>query len=141
MSLEQNKELVRRFYSTIDTQGMQAADPYLASDFRAIASGAPAPLDAEAFKQFGAAFYSACPDLRHNLHDLIADGDRVVARLTATGSHRAELMGIAASGKALQIGAISAFRLEGGRIAELSIAIDMLGLLQQIGAAPTPAGV
>lgn len=70
---------------------------------------------------------------------MFSSGDRVVARWTGTGNHRGELMGLAPTGKPIDVDAISIFRIADGKIAEKWTVWDALGLLQQVGAAPAPA--
>jgi steroid delta-isomerase-like uncharacterized protein len=140
VSTNANKDLIRRFYTTIDRDGTGAADPFLTQDCAVNMTGAPGQLDRETFKQFGAGFYAAFPDLRHNVEDMVAEGDRLVARLRVTGTHRGDLMGIAASGRPVDFGAISAFTIRDGQVAAISVAIDMLAMLQQVGAVPATAG-
>jgi steroid delta-isomerase-like uncharacterized protein len=82
-------------------------------------------------------YRDAFPDLRLNICDLLADGDKVVLRWTARGSHRGELRGIAPTGKEITTTGITIFRIADGRIAEEWVNWDTLGLLQQLGAIPT----
>ena len=75
--------------------------------------------------------------MRDEVDDLIAEGDRVVARGVSRGTHRGEFMGIPAGGKEVAVNWISLFRLTPeGRIQEARVAFDQFGLMQQIGALP-----
>jgi predicted SnoaL-like aldol condensation-catalyzing enzyme len=71
--------------------------------------------------------------------DLVAEGDKVAARRSYKGTHRGELLGIPPTGKPVQIGGISIFRLAGGKITEHWEQIDGLALMQQLGVVPAPA--
>ena len=78
----------------------------------------------------------AFPDVRMVVDDVMEDGDRVAVRWHATGTHNGELMGLAPTGRSVEVTGISIDRWDGDRIAESWINWDTHGLLQQIGAAP-----
>ena len=80
----------------------------------------------------------ALADARFVIDDEIAEGDRVVVRVTASARQVGEFMGAPASGKSYEIGEIHIFRLRGGRIAEHWHQFDRIGMLQQLGAMPAP---
>jgi predicted ester cyclase len=67
---------------------------------------------------------------------LIAEGDKVAARLTARGTHNGDFQGIRPTGKPISFTGMRFYRLVGGRIAEEWANFDSLGLMQQLGAAP-----
>ena len=69
---------------------------------------------------------------------MIAEGDRVVARYSARGTHLGELMGIAPTGREITLTGIAIRRFSEGRIAETREEYDALGLLHQLGAGPLP---
>ena len=70
---------------------------------------------------------------------MIAEGDKVVGRVTMRGTHRGALMGIAPTGKHVTMTGIGIFRVEEGKIAEMWDNQDVLGLMQQLGAIPQMA--
>ena len=78
------------------------------------------------------------PDLRITLEDDIAEEDKVVSRWTAQVTHQGELMGIAPTGNQVTIMGITIHRIEDGKIVEEWENWDALGLMQQIGAIPSP---
>ncbi|MGE0028181.1 MAG: ester cyclase [Thermoleophilia bacterium] len=85
------------------------------------------------FKMFTAAF----PDLRMNPDAILVDGDTAVARVTATGTHQGEFMGVPATGRPIDVQVIDIIRfLPDGMAAEHWGVFDALGLMQQIGAVP-----
>ena len=92
----------------------------------------------EAYKQFLSMYITAFPDLQFTVEDMIAEGDRVVARCTTRGSHQGTLMGIPPSGKRVTITGISITRIANGKAVEDWVNFDTLGMLQQIGAIPMP---
>ena len=89
-------------------------------------------------KQFVSMIRSAVPDLRITLEDDIAEGDKVVSRWRAQGTHQGELMGIAPTNNQVMITGITIHRIEEGKIVEEWENWDALGLMQQIGAVPSP---
>ncbi len=144
MSAEENKALVGRFNEGIqqffrdgDVSGL---DEICSSDF--VHHGPGMPPDLEGFKQMGVMFRSAISDMEVVVEDVIAEGDRVVDRITVRGTHTGELMGVPASGKRFEIEEVHIARIADGKIVERWSHADMLGLLQQIGgipASPVPA--
>jgi len=85
------------------------------------------------------AYRVAFPDLRMSFEDQISQGDRVVTRWTATGTHLGEFIGIPATGRAAVVSGIFIHRVADGLIAETWTSFDGLGLLQQLGVIPTGA--
>jgi steroid delta-isomerase-like uncharacterized protein len=76
----------------------------------------------------------AFPDLKMNVVDVLADGDRVAVRWTATGTQEGPLDGIPPTGRAGQLRGLTIFRFERGLIKEEWTAFDRLDLLRQLGA-------
>ena len=72
------------------------------------------------------------------IEDLIAEGNKIVARWRSHATHQGEYMGIPPSGKEVEFTGISVYRIEAGKIAESWNVEDQLGLMQQIGAIPEP---
>jgi len=68
------------------------------------------------------------------IEDIIAEGDKVVARWRSHATHQGEYMGTPQSGKEVQLTGISTYRIEGGKIAEEWSVEDEYGLMAQIGA-------
>ncbi len=97
-------------------------------------------VDAASIADFFAGFWEAVPDARITLGDAFEAGDQAAARLTITGTHEGELMGVAASHRPISVEVITILRFAGdGRIAERWNVADFLSMLQQIGAIPAPA--
>jgi len=96
------------------------------------------PPTAKATRQILAAFRSAFPDLNVTTEDIVADGDRVVSRWTARGTHQGELMGIAPTGNRVTIKGIDVLRTAEGRIVERWAQSNDLELMQQLGVVPEP---
>ena len=75
----------------------------------------------------------ALPDWHSDVHQLIAEGDIVVERFTASGTHTGELMGAQPTGKTITLAGIQIFRLQGDKIVERWGRLDEVGLLRQLG--------
>jgi len=82
--------------------------------------------------------FGAFPDWQVTVEDMIAEGDKVVARYTAHGTQRGELLGIPATGKSVTTTAIDIFRIADSKIAEHRVESDTLGLMQQLGVLLAP---
>ena len=134
---EQNKVMVRRTCEEIWNRGNLAViDERFASDY--LGHSSAEIQGPESAKQFAAAMRSAFPDFHYTVEDQIAEGDRVVTRWTARGTHEGEFQGIPPTGKQVTITGIGIFRIANGKIIESWTNADMLGLMQQLGAVPAP---
>ena len=91
-------------------------------------------MDLAGHKAFSAVFYAAFPDLRHNIEDVVAEGDRIALRIRFTGTNTESFMGKPASGKPIDFEALVLMRVRSGRVEELRGQVDQMGVLQQIGA-------
>ena len=89
-----------------------------------------------AFKAMFTGFTGAISDFREEVVDQIAEGDKVVTRLSGSGRHTSELMGAAPTGKTIKFTAVVISRFVGGKIAEEWVEFDALSFLQQLGAVP-----
>ncbi len=131
--VEANKGLVRRLFADVFNAGdLDAADALVREDYL---QHSPTVAPGRAgLKAFVADLRRAFPDLRVEVDDLIAEGDRVVARVVGCGTHRGEYLGIAPTGRPFCAAAIDVFRIEGGLLAEHWDVMDLYGLLLQLGA-------
>src|SRR5215216_7756035 len=138
---QENKALTRRSWEIVTKASLETLDDTLQEvyahdivlhepdeDVRGI----------EGLTQFVSTIRSAVPDLRVTLEDDIAEGKKVVSRWRAQGTHQGELMGIAPTGNEVAKTGITIHRIEDGKIIEEWENWDALGLMQQIGAVPSP---
>ena len=133
MSVEENKAIVRRFYQGIDRGNLDAMDELVAEDYVNHAPPFPGLAEGrEGLKQAFAIFWRATPG-RHEIEDMIAEGDKVVTRLSAYGSHQGDLPGIQKTGAKLEMHAVAIHRLANGRIVEHWSAKDDLAIMEQLG--------
>jgi predicted ester cyclase len=119
-TLERNKAIVVRFNRDVIEKGNEAAfRELMAPDFvnRTAHPGAPAGPEGM-LHTFNGILRPAFPDLTVEIHDQVAEGDKVTTRKTLRGTHRAELFGIAATGRQVAIEVIDIVRVRDGRYVE-----------------------
>jgi steroid delta-isomerase-like uncharacterized protein len=138
MSTEENKALDRHVLEEVWHKGNLAVVDELADEnvVNHIPQG-PALKGPEAYKQFVLMYRSAFPDLRFTIDDQIAEGDKVVMRYTARGTHKGELMGIPPTGKQITVTGITIGHIVGGKYVESWANYDALGMMQQLGVIPS----
>jgi steroid delta-isomerase-like uncharacterized protein len=139
MSVENNKALICRLYDEVFAKwNLGVVDDLVGPEFvgHEMPPGtAPGPVG---FKQFYGWLRSAFPDLRYVVDDVIAEGDKVVVRWTWHCTHRGDFMGVPPTGKQATVSGMAIYRLAGGKCVERWVELSLLGLLQQLGAVPTP---
>jgi len=96
----------------------------------------PGPPSYDSYRQSCLMYQVAFPDFRVDMDTIFAEADKVVVHWVATGTQQGDLMGIAASGKAVKFTGITIYRLAGGKVAETWWAYDALGVVQQITSPP-----
>ena len=134
--LEENKALVRRVLEEITRDGPDAIDRFYSPDV--IYHGIQESIGAEAVKELISTYVGAFSDRQMTIEDIIAEGDKVVARFHVEITHTRDLMGIAPTGKRIQIAGIVICRIRDGKIVEEWERVDELGMMQQLGAIPEP---
>ncbi|MGB2954048.1 MAG: ester cyclase [Gaiellaceae bacterium] len=139
---EQNKVAMRRFYDDVVNKGnVDLIDDLLTEDFREYEQLPPGlEPTREGVKQLFRTFREAFPDLRFEVEDLLADDDKVVARITIRGTHEGEFMGIPATGKKVEFGGIDIVQFRDGKAVAHWGVSDTAGMLEQLGAIPAQAG-
>ena len=138
MSPEENKELVRRFVEEFWNEGNAAAADELMAPDAEIHMPTGELVDLDGLKGFAVAFRQAFPDWHSTFEELVAEGDRVAERWTGRGTHRGELQGIPPTGERVEAPGSVFYRIVGGKIVEFRGQLDMMGLMQQLGATPSP---
>ena len=142
MSAEESRAVVRRFNQLIEeywrTGNVDVFDEVVSPSV--VHHGPGLPSDLAGLKQALPMFRAAFPDLRFTVDEMIAEGNLVADRMTVHATHLGEMMGIPASGKRVRFTEMHIARVEGGKIVERRSEWDQLGLLQQSGAIPSPAG-
>jgi steroid delta-isomerase-like uncharacterized protein len=141
MSAEQNKTLVGRLLEEVwNTGTLDLVDALLTPSF--VRHGPPA-LEGEVrgpdgFKQLVTMYRTVFPDLQVITEGITAEGDTVVARWTARGTHRGEFMGQPPTGRPAAVPGVIIDRISESKIAEEWASYDTLSLLQQLGVIPAP---
>ena len=139
--LEANKEVVRQFTDIVNAADWDALDGVVAEDFRrhSQATAGPPVTSLEAFKQLQETFLVSMPDQRVDIDMLVAEGDKVAAYATYSGTLTGPMGDFAPTGERAEAKFLAIFRLEGGKIAELWVEWDNLAMLSQLGLYPPPA--
>ena len=136
---EENKASVRRFFEEGFVQGNVAAlDSIIAAD---VVDHNPLPgqgTGRQGFKDLITTIRGAFPDFHITIEDQVSEGDKVVTRITNTGTHKGEFLGIPATNKQVSLSMIHLDRFSNGLVVEHWDQGDMLGLMQQLGAIPGP---
>jgi len=138
MSTEQNKAMDRRVYEEVWNGGNLAViDELVAANYVDHDQEPTGALEGlEGLKQSVTMYRTAFPDVHFTVEDQIAEGDRVVTRWTARGTHQDAFMGIPPTGKQAMVTGISITRVASGKVVEGWTNFDALGLLHQLGAVP-----
>jgi len=137
------KAIARRETEEIFGKGnLDVADEIIAPEYVGHDPALPEPTRGpEGVKQAAAGYRAAFSDMTVTVEQQVAEGDTVVTRWTARGTHDGELFGIAPTGKQGTVTGISIERFVDGKVVEDHTNWDTFGLMQQLGAVPTPTTV
>lgn len=141
-SPEQNKQVVRQFFEALNKQDTERIGQLISSTNYSLHFAGMPPMDWKEDKQVIAALNNAFPDLRNNIEEIVAEGDKVTVRYNVTATHKGEFQGIPATGKEVSFSGMAFFTIVEGRVIEEWLNADMMGLMQQLGAIPSapPSG-
>jgi len=134
---EENKALVRRFYEAYSTGNAAALDDIVADNFASHQNSNPEPvLGLEGIKQHVTNGHNNLENV-FTVEDMIAEGDKVVARYTMRGTVRQAVLGNSATvGKQYEVRGCAVYTVAGGKLVERWVNVDQGGLYQQVGAIP-----
>lgn len=136
MSVEEKKAVVRRFVEEVYNKGnLNAVDELVAE---AYVDHAQNVQGRAAVKEIVSSIRAAFPDLQVTIEDMVAEGDTVAVRTRSTHTHRGHFMGIPPTGVEGSHTGMAFIRIVDGQVVEFWEEADMLGLLQQLDAVPTP---
>lgn len=128
---------IRRLYDLLNAGDVDGFGEVVADDFvehEALPGLEPTKDGVIAFFRM---YLAAFPDLQMHAEDVISSGDKAVARVRATGTHRGEFMGMPPTGKAVDVQMIDIIRFgDDGRVLEHWGVFDQLTMLQQLGVVP-----
>lgn len=137
---DENAELVGRFIDEVfNGRNYDRMEELCAED--CIYHGAPGSGDIEGLDGVRAYYemlHAAFPDLEATREGWVSEGDMVASRYTYRGTHDGEFMGLEPTGKRAEVTGMSFNRIENGKMVETWTEADMLGLMQQVGAIPSP---
>lgn len=130
---------MRRMYALLSQGDVDGFGELVAEDFVEHQESPGFERTRDGVLQLFRAYLAAFPDMRMEPEDVLQDGDSVVARVRATGTHRGDFMGMPPTGRAIDVQLIDIMRIgEDGRAHEHWGVFDALGMLQQLGAIPGP---
>lgn len=139
MSNEENKAVVQRMFEAINANNLEGVAELLTDDATVHTSVPGVPPGKEGFRGFVGLYLEAFPEQHVDVHELIAEGDRVLARHTHHVTHGGDFAGLPPSGRQAVVDGLELFRVRDGRVAEMWHHDDLLSLMQQLGAIPAPA--
>ena len=132
---EENKALARRWNRIFEGDLAIAHD--IIDDDCVYHDGPPDILAGpDGVKEWAIMFRNGFPDLHITEEQFLSEGDRVVGRFVAQGTHQGEFMGVRATGNEITISGINIMRIADGKIVEHWVNLDAMGVMQQIGAIP-----
>ena len=133
MSVKQNVEVSMKAFHAWKTHDVEALLSLVDENHVVESDTIPAPMYGhEGLRQFMQTYLAAFPDIDFQLEQTIAEGDFVVQRWTATGTHRGELMGIAPTGRRIRWDHVSIVRVKDGRVVGQWAQPDLFGIYRQL---------
>lgn len=137
MSLEENRALVRRFYADVVSGGdLSVLETLIAPDYCDHNAGPQSRRGPAVVQAHVAALRTTFPDFTLDIEDMVAEGDRVVTRVSGRGTHLGRWMGITPTSRVVHVRGINIDRIAGGQIAEHWGEADTVGMLVQMGLDP-----
>ena len=128
------QNLIEKGFNQKDISAFEA---YFSTNLKDHALPPGIPEGFEGRKMFYSAFLAAFPDLHVHIEDTLAEGDKLVTRWSAHGTHEGELLGIPPTGKQVSVGGTAIDRFENGQSVEHWEIFDQVGLMQQLGVIPS----
>lgn len=128
---------MRRFYERLSAGDVEGFGDLMADDFVEHEETPGIEPTKEGVKGLFRMYFAAFPDMRWEVEDVLASGDRVVARVRCKGTHKAEFMGMPATGESFDVAEIDIIRFgDDGLAREHWGVFDALGMMRQLGAFP-----
>jgi steroid delta-isomerase-like uncharacterized protein len=134
MSVASNKILIERYYHELwNRWDLGIVEDIVARDVRFHGSLGVAVEGVEGFRRYVQLVRDAFPDFHNTIEDLVAENDRVAARLRYTGTHAGPLFGIAPTGTRIEYAGLALFHIKDDRVASGFVLGDLNGLMRQLG--------
>ncbi|MDX6628076.1 MAG: hypothetical protein QOH00_322 [Gaiellales bacterium] len=131
-----NVDMVRRRFEELDRGNFEILDELFAPEYRLRPGGASEALNLAETKNLYSLLYAMLPDLKHSLDEQLEDGDKVVTRWTATGTHRGEVLGVEPTGKSVSFSGINIYTIADGRFVGSDVSWDLLPVMTVLALAP-----
>ena len=140
MTTEQNKAVIRKYAELTNARDLEEAFAHFSPSFvdHAVRPGMPPGI--QGTRLFFNMLFTAFPDLHATIEDIIAEGDKVVDRMTCEGTHQGMFMGAPPTGKRVTWSFIDINRIVDGKVVEHWAEVDTIGIMQQLGLVPPPSG-
>ena len=137
MTPEEIKALVRRWFAELDAGNLEVIEELIPEDYLdhnpaigGLGSGR------EGIRRYVAMLRAAFPDAYHTIEDQMAEGDKVMTRLTARGTFTGEILGYEPNGRIVEVSGIAVHRIANGQLVEHWAHLDMSGFMEQIAGQP-----
>lgn len=131
-----DEALVRSFFEEVDASNFESVRELIAPDYRDNLPDRASPATFDELLEVIKAWHQGFPDLTHSFDEVFSKDDKVVVRGRTRGTHKGEFMGVAPTGRSLELTFICIFRLADGRLAERWPQFDFYGWMEQLRAAP-----
>ena len=132
--LEANHRLIEQYYYELWNQWrFDLTDRCLSQSVKFHGSVGISVEGVDGFRSYMRLIQSAFPDFHNTIEELVAEDDRVVARLTYRGTHGGEIFGVKATGRNIQYDGLALFRISDGKVAEGYVLGNVIHLLGQLG--------
>ena len=128
-----NIEVIKDFYKFLDEQHLDACGEIFPAGSKGYMGGSNESFSFEDIKPFIKSFYNAFPDYKHEIENIFASNDFVVAQLKYTGTHKNRFMEIESTGNKIEYKGIFIFKMTDGKISESWAIEDDLTMMTQIG--------
>ena len=138
MSTEENKAIFQQLIQLQEHGDLNTVDQVIAPNWVNHDGSVPPLQGPEGFKRLTMGFRSAFSDIRLEIEDMVAEGDKVAARWRFHGTNSGSFWGMPPTGKAVNVTATGIFRVVDGKVIDNWVNLDFLGLLQQLGVVPAP---
>ncbi|HSJ27074.1 MAG TPA: ester cyclase [Acidimicrobiia bacterium] len=136
MSADERRAIIRRFHSSLEETDT-LYDEVLTADFVGHLASGQQMNGASEFKQYAQVMLRAFSDLHSSVHEIVGDGDLFACRVSFSGTHSGDLMGIPPTNKRFELTEAIFVRFEGNKIAEEWQYVNQLAMFQQLGINPT----
>ena len=133
---ETNVAVVRKMLDVIQNGGADGLEQVFAANWVNHDPSLPAMQGLDGAKQLVALWSAGLANTKVVIEDSVSDGDKVAVRFRITGTHSANMLGIPATGRMINVTGTGIFRIVDGKATDNWVNFDALGLLQQIGAVP-----